>query len=241
VILQYTVSSVSQPCTVLIASADALPALKKQAGSGDGELLAFTDAEALKALETITARKPAAVTLERVFASTPRGAALINRIKADPTLKHVEIRVVSPEAEVPRPTPAHAVDVQPSPVPASVSAALVVEPALSSTLALDQRGTRRAARFIIASHLDIVVDGNPAKLVDISTLGVQVISAMALKPNQRFRVGLTDEHGDIRLRGSVAWAFFEITSNGPRYRAGIEFLDANALAVDAYIGRHKGS
>ena len=34
----------------------------------------------------------------------------------------------------------------------------------------------------------------------------------------------------------MAWASFEIPPNGgPRYRAGIEFLDADGSAVDAYI------
>jgi hypothetical protein len=34
------------------------------------------------------------VTLEQLFAATPRGAALIHRIKADPSLVQSEIRVV---------------------------------------------------------------------------------------------------------------------------------------------------
>ena len=224
---------------MLIASADALPALKKQASTGDGELLAFTDADALRALEAITARKPAVVALERVFASTARGAALINRIRADPTLRHAEVRVLAPDAESPRAATPHSGGPGGIAPPGASAAAVAAAPAHALVQPLDQRGTRRAPRFKIASHIEIVVDGNPAKLVDISTLGAQVISAAALKPNQRFRIGLTDEHGDIRIRGSVAWAFFEITPEGPRYRAGIEFLDANASAVDAYISRHK--
>jgi hypothetical protein len=39
------------------------------------------------------------VALERVFAATPRGAALINRISADPTLRQLEIRFVSHESQ----------------------------------------------------------------------------------------------------------------------------------------------
>jgi hypothetical protein len=223
---------------VLIASADALPALKTQASTADGELLTFTDAEALRALEAITARKPAVVALERMFASTPRGAALINRLKADPALRQVEIRVVSPVSDPSQHAGAGLGSVVPT-GPAAVAIAAAPDPA--PTQPIDQRGTRGAPRFTIVNHIDIVVDGNPVKLIDISTQGVQVISVLALKPNQRFRIGLTDEHGDIRLRGSVAWAFFEITPGGPRYRAGIEFLDANASAVDAYISRHKPS
>jgi len=82
-------------------------------------------------------------------------------------------------------------------------------------------------------------DGNPASLIDISTVGAQVLSTAVLKPNQRLRMSLNDQAGDVRFRASVAWASFEISSKGPRYRAGIQFLDANAQQVDAYIARHK--
>ena len=78
--------TVSEPCIVLIASPDLLPKLTPRVSNPDGEVLAFTDADALRALEVITKRRPALVALERVFAATPRGAALINRIKADPSL-----------------------------------------------------------------------------------------------------------------------------------------------------------
>ena len=101
-VLQYTGLSVLKACTVLIASADVLPTLKERTTSSDAELIAFTDAEALRALEAITNRKPALVALDRVFAGTPRGAALINRIKADPNLKQSEILVISPDSDFSR-------------------------------------------------------------------------------------------------------------------------------------------
>ena len=66
--------------TVLIAAPEHLHALKE----GFGDALAFSDADALKALEAITREKPKAVVLEQLFAATSRGAALIKRIKADP-------------------------------------------------------------------------------------------------------------------------------------------------------------
>jgi hypothetical protein len=38
----------------------------------------------------------------------------------------------------------------------------------------------------------------------------------------------------------VAWAAFEIDQQeGPHYRAGLDFLDANGIAVDAYCARHR--
>jgi hypothetical protein len=38
----------------------------------------------------------------------------------------------------------------------------------------------------------------------------------------------------------VAWASFEIPpKDGPRYRAGIEFVDADATALEGFCNRHK--
>jgi hypothetical protein len=230
--------AVSQPCTVLIASPDLLPSLAESASNGDGELLTFSDADALRALEAITNRRPAVIALERVFATTPRGTALINRIKADPALKHSEIRVVSSDTDIARapgqrhrPTDADG----PKLAPAAVVTTAAAPP-------LDQRGTRRAPRFNVAGQVDVLIDGNQASLVNISTVGAQVISAAVLKPNQRLRMALPDEQGDIKFGAAVAWASFENSpKSGPRYRAGIEFINANAAAVDAYSSRHKAT
>ena len=214
-------------CTVLIAAPDLLPALKTRSFEGESELLSFSDAEALRALEVISRRRPRLIALERTFAATPRGAALINRIKADPTLGNSEIRVVSSDAQEPTTIPA--------PAPAVPSAGPT--PAL-----LDKRGTRRAPRFKVASHVDIAVDGNNAKLVDLSIVGAQVVSATVLKPNQKVRLTLSDDQATIRIAAIVAWASFEIPPKiGPRYRAGVDFLDGDAAAIDAFRTRHQVS
>jgi len=216
---------VTVTCTVLIGSGELLPRLKDRTG-GDAtdEVLAFTDVDALRALEAITERKPTVVAIEKEFAGTPRGGALINRIKADPTLTACEIRIVSPDAE-----------------PVKVSKGKPADAAPAAPAApLDQRGTRRAPRFKVAGQVEVLVDGNLALLVDLSTIGAQVLSPTVLKPNQRVRMALSDEHSSVRFNASVAWASFEIPRNtNPRYRAGIEFIDADKSAVNAYLARHK--
>ena len=63
--------------------------------ANEGELLTFSDSEPIQALQAILERRPELIVLERLFAATPRGAALINRIKNDPELAHAEIRVMS--------------------------------------------------------------------------------------------------------------------------------------------------
>jgi hypothetical protein len=202
-----------------VAAADLLPTLKERTAAANGELLAFSDADALLAFQTIMQRRPKVVALERMFAVTPRGAALINRIKADPTLRDAEIRVVAHNSDYTRVVPRQA------PPGAPV---------------LDQRGTRRAARFRIADKVPAVVDGRSGKLIDLSIVGAQIAGVGGLKPNQRVEVALVDEKANVRFNASVAWTSFETASSGaPRFRAGFNFEDADPVAVDSFCARLK--
>src|ERR687897_1087110 len=79
---------------VVIAASNLMPSLRERLAD-DGELLIFPDTEPIQALQAILEHKPSLIVLERLFAATPRGAALINRIKNDPQLGHAEVRVMS--------------------------------------------------------------------------------------------------------------------------------------------------
>ena len=207
-------------CAVLIAAHHLLPALEQQTRTlgADIEMVAFADTDVLPALEAIGRRRPRLVALEKGFADSSRGAALIRRLKADPRLGEVEIRVVSGTTQAP--------------------ADPTLDPPAGSAPAgpIDYRGTRRVPRYRMAAGLDVDVNGNAATLVNLSTLGAQVVSATILKPNQRVRVTLADERGTLRINGAIAWATFEIP---PRYRAGIEFLGGESAAIQAYALRHQ--
>ena len=50
---------------------------------------------------------------------------------------------------------------------------------------------------------------------------------------------LGDDLGLAKFSASVAWASFEIPKGVSRYRAGVEFSDAEASAIDAFCMRHK--
>jgi hypothetical protein len=207
--------------TVLIGSPEHLQALTAREDLASAHT--FSDTDALRALETITRERPAVVALERIVASSSRGTALINRIKADPALAACEIRIVSNGAAgEPAPPPAEA------PPPAPPAAA-----------ALDQRGTRRAPRFEIVDGVEVSIDGNPATLVDLSVVGAMVVSPTILRPNQRVRFSLPDPGRPLRFSAVVAWAAFEMPKDGPRYRAGIEFFDADVAAVGRFIEARK--
>ena len=82
---------------MLIALPEHLSGLKDRDELNDA--LAFPDCDALQALDVITLQRPEVVALERLFAATTRGAALISRIKADPTLTACEIRIVSHDSD----------------------------------------------------------------------------------------------------------------------------------------------
>jgi hypothetical protein len=213
--------------------------------------LTFADNEPLKALDVITRLRPGVVALERLFAATSRGAALINRIKADPALMDAEIRVISvdgtyrvsprrpaaPAAPAPLPLP------EPPPVaadaPFTVEAVESPQEAPSGAPNIDYRGTRRAPRIRMAEGTEAQVDDALVKVVDLSTHGAQILSPTPLKPQQQLRMVLADDLGVVKFNASVAWASYEIPKGVPRYRAGVEFKNAAAKAVDAFCKRHK--
>jgi len=224
--------------TVLIAAPEHLPALKDH---GFADALAFSDADALKALEAITREKPRVIALEKMFAATSRGAALIKRIKADPALIGCEIKIVANDG---KPLTAKKAKKDAPASAAAAPAPVEEEPAPAMTISapaapLDQRGTRRAPRFVVAKGIEVMIDGNPAALINLSVVGAQVVSPTILKPNQRVRMTLQDRGGPIRVMAGVAWAAFEMPKSGPVYRAGIEFYDAEAGNVERFIDTNK--
>jgi hypothetical protein len=199
--------------------------LRERLDSG-ADLKSFTDAEALEALDHIIRHKPIIVALDHEFSSTSRGTALINRIKDDPSLRACEVRVIANDGDLSRRPEA----------PGGGGAGL--EPKAP----LDQRGTRRAPRVRIKDGVEVMADGNPATLVNLSIVGAQIVSKTVLKPNQRVRLVMGDGPFAVRCNGSIAWASFEMPKGGaPRYRAGVDFIVADAEAVAAFASQHKGS
>ena len=197
-------------------------------------LQTFSDTDALRALEAITRTRPALVMLERRFSSTPRGAALVARIKADPTLNDTEVRVVPPEGEpvaaaAASTTPREAAAPRPTPAPSSVASP-----------ELDRRGTRRVPRYRVSTSVEALVDGTRVNLIDLSALGAQIVSQAVLKPNQRVRISFSDPEGTLRCGATVVWASFEIPKGSTaRYRAGLEFVEPESRGLDALAQRHK--
>ena len=223
-----------------------MPALRERLAD-EGDLLTFADTEPIQALQAILDRRPSLIVLERLFAATPRGAALINRIKTDPLLAESEVRVMSHTGDYMRQVARPAASV-PAGIALPAGTRATTAPDASSPVAtaapprpLDWQGTRRAPRFRVRSGVEIQLDGNPAVVIDVSTVGAQVISSTILRPNQKVRVSIPTDEMLVRCRGTIAWAKFELPkpTAPPVYRAGVEFLDADPHAMDQFSARNK--
>jgi hypothetical protein len=212
---------------VLIGPSDSLPGLQERLDPS-AEVQTFIDSEALEALDHIIRTRPTLVAMQDEFADSSRGQALINRIKDDVKLTAVEVRVMAKDAAQNRVA-----------VKRGSHGGAAVAVAEKPKSALDQKGTRRAARVPIKEGVDVAVDGNAAALVDLSTVGAQVVSPTVLKPNQRVRV--TMENGKVKCAGAVVWAAFEMPKGLPtRYRAGIDWgVTPEAPKVETFAKKNK--
>ena len=245
---------------LVIAATNLMPALRERVNV-DGNVVTFADTEPIQALQAIMEQRPGLVVLERLFAATPRGAALINRIKSDPSLPHVEVRVMSHTGDYTRQVVKPSVAATPAsgppagsaappsasgPAPAATAAAPAAGTSPAATQetpkAIDWHGTRRAPRFRVKDGVELQLDGNPAAIVDLSTVGAQVVSPTVLRPNQKVRITVPLDDLMMRFRGAIAWAKFELPKSpakAPQYRAGVEFTDADAAAIDTFTNRSK--
>lgn len=227
------------PAVVVIGASNLLDSLCSHL-SGESELLTFADTEPIQALQTILDRRPGLIVLERLFAATPRGAALINRIKTDPHLGNAQVRVMSHTGDYTR-------QIARAGAPAvvgvsDVSAAAQVVDAAAVTVTpepvrpLDWHGTRRAQRFRLRPGVEIQLDGNMVSVIDLSVVGAQVLSPSILRPNQKVRVTIPQQENLVRCRGAIAWAKFELPkpTAPPIYRAGVEFLDADKTFIEQF-------
>ena len=220
---------------VVIAASNLMPSLCDRL-AGEGELLTFADTEPIQALQTILERRPRLIVLERLFAATPRGAALINRIKTDPSLGHAEVRVMSHTGDYTRQVAKPSVIETPAAASGSSGHGAGAVATQETPRPLDWHGTRRAPRHRVNSGVEIQLDGNPVTVVDLSVVGAQVLSNTILRPNQKVRVSIPNDDFVMRFRGAIAWAKFELPkpTAPPRYRAGVEFMDADAAALEEF-------
>lgn len=197
--------------TVFVASADLLASWSTRSVPAD--LLTFTDAESQSALDAIIRRRPRVVVLEQLFASTAKGEAFVSLLRADPQLAGIEIRMLAADRSA---------ALKASPLALGGGGSALVS--LAQPLATGP--VRRARRVRMPGGVDLLVDGSAARLIDLSTMGAQVLSPVILRPNQKVRLSLPDGEVSVRVIAGVAWSALELR-HAARYRAGIEFRDAH--------------
>ena len=209
---------------ILIAAPELIPALRERVGS-EGPVLTFADSDPMRAMEAIATERPPVVALERLFAASPRGAALISRIKDDPSLNASEIRILSHDSDYQRISPRR----RDAPVRKSAS-----KPAKPLDI-----GTRRWPRVKMKESAVATVDGRPARLIDLSAGGAQLIGPESLRARQRASVGLGPIGRALVVAGTVVWARVELSRKGPAARVGIQFTDPDAAALAAFLDANR--
>jgi PilZ domain len=100
--------------------------------------------------------------------------------------------------------------------------------------------TRQARRVKILESINVAVDGAPGTLVDLSTLGAQVVSPRAIRPNRSVRLLLPSDQGGLSCEARVVWVCVEQgqANNHALYRAGVQFTDVDAPELDAFFSQH---
>jgi hypothetical protein len=206
----------SSDVVVLIADPLRLRAIRAEPPFPD-RVLYFSSANLASALESIRAHEPRVVALDTQFAHTSEGRAFLGRLEQVCPTCDAQLVVFANGRWSMQPLAA---------TPAAVAAQ-------EASVQI-----RRVPRFPVLDPLAMGVDGRPTSLIDMSVMGAQVVSTPILRPNQRLKVTLPDE-GDtiLTLTAHVAWSAFELAKE-PRYRAGMEFTDAAAQALEQYCRRH---
>ena len=82
---------------------------------------------------------------------------------------------------------------------------------------------------------DIQVDGPPAKLVDLSLTGAQVLTPSAMKPNRLVTVTLPMDDNTIACKAKVMWSRLEPRAGQLWYRAGVSFTSADQHALETFL------
>ncbi len=198
--------------TVFIASEDVLA---RWAGhvAAPPDLLAFADADAQHALDVIRQRRPQVVVFEQLFASTTRDEPLVRHLQSNPALSDVEIRMLSTDRS--------------SSLGRTGSASGVMLANLAQPMHHTPGPIRRSRWVKTPDGAEFLVDGVPAALIDLSTIGAQVVSSTILRPSQHVHVVLTRVDALHRAPAAAAWSMLELARDAATYCVGPSFGDSH--------------
>src|SRR5205814_9860669 len=97
------------------------------------------------------------------------------------------------------------------------------------------QAVRLASRYVFSTELSVQVNGDAARLFDLSISGCQLLSPTALKPNQMVKV-LLPSKPPLTCAGKVVWTRLEPMGVGQPlgYRAGVRVTKADEAAIEAF-------
>ena len=102
------------------------------------------------------------------------------------------------------------------------------------------QAVRLANRYLFHSEVSVQVNGDPARLFDLSISGCQLLSPTALKPNQMVKILLPADKAPVVCSGKVVWTRLEPMAAGQPlgYRAGVRFTKADDVGIETFAARY---
>lgn len=162
--------------------------------------------------------------------------------------RYAEVRTPATEREVARARPDdepwELVDVEmteeiaakPAVAPPVVAAPVPAAPVEADATSAHKGPARAAKRITMAEHIEVHVDGDPGKLIDLSETGAQILSPTAQKPNRVVALKLQDGDNVVSCKGKIMWSRLEPTRGGQLwYRAGVSFTSSNQAALKTFL------
>ena len=213
--------------SVVIVRPEHLVSIKKRLSEADF-VAVFSETEWLQVEDSILARPPEVLVMQSGFAATSRGATLVSALKNKSRDDHGTALRVFIEDEVKAPLILTETELPPA------------DALLETSRPLDRAGTRQAARYPM-NRREIVVNGDPGQLIDLSVSGAQVQTPQRLRPLKVARMSLPIDSGELKLQGTVAWAIAVPGGGMIQYRAGIEFVNPDKKKLAAFCAKHGGT
>lgn len=185
----------------------------------DPSIIVFSESESLDALRLILEHPPKILALDSSVVKTARGAPIVSHLRVH---AGVDVRVLTEDEEhLPVLLVRHDLPLQAASQP------------------IDGCGTRGAPRTLMKPNVEIVVDGERSRLVNLSLTGAQLVLPARVQPRQSIRLTLADGISPRRFHALVAWSTVELANSLVKYRAGVRFVDPpDADVIEAFCLRH---
>ena len=196
-----------RPFVVLLIASQAVVTEWNARDSRPPDVVAITDSDHRTTKAEVRQHRPRVVVLEEALAAGKRGARFVGWLRSEQADGGLDVRLL----------------------PAGEVAALLSSTSDWSAQALARaakplspRAFRRARRVRLDDAAQATLDSRDCTLVDMSTLGVQLVASSVLRPGQRVRLVVNLAGERLRLTGKVAWSAMEMQP-AASFRAGVEF------------------